>query len=42
MSRPALSYVFVCAAALLLATVIPATAQTDVSATDEVVLVPHP
>jgi len=42
MSRPALSYVFVCVAALLLATVIPATAQTGVSATDEADFVPHP
>ncbi|MDP1743140.1 MAG: DUF4399 domain-containing protein [Polaromonas sp.] len=42
MSRPALNYVFVCALALLLATVIPATAQTSVEATDEVEQVPHP
>lgn len=42
MLRPALSYLFVCAAALLMATVVPATAQTSAAASDEVDLVLHP
>lgn len=42
MLRPALSYLFVCAAALLMATVIPATAQTNAASTDDGELVLHP
>lgn len=42
MLRPALNYLFVCALALALAAAIPATAQTLVSANDEVEFVPHP